>query len=111
MLAPNQCDPRTGASHLLGPSAEVVLVRFRKLRTRMQESVAPRGHHRVGDGVTDFLDLIGGSLVRQAPCPIGKIQVLPAFVHITLNKPRNRGEAVVPRPSGFITVAVEAGPI
>ena len=111
MLAAHHCDPRTGASHLVGPNAEVVLVIFRKLRTRMQESVAPRGHHSIGDGVTDFLDLIGGSLVRQAPCPIGKIQVLPAFVHITLKKPRNCREAVIPWPSGFITVAVEAGPI
>jgi len=103
--------PRTGTSHLAGPSAEVVLVLFGELRTGVQKPVAPGGHHSVGDGITNFLDLIGGRLVRAAARPSRKIQVFPALVYITLYKPRNQREAVVPWPSGFIAVAVEAGSI
>src|SRR5258707_5863789 len=99
MLAASQCDPRIGASHLVGPGAEVVLVFFRKLRTRMQEPVAPRGHHSVEDGVTGFLDLIGGQLWRPAPCANGQNRMFPGLLHNTVNKRQNRRRRRAPSTS------------
>jgi hypothetical protein len=73
----------------------------------MQYNVFVGRHFAVFDHCRD-----GGEKHALIGCPEtippGKVEVLASMLHVAFDKPRNRRDMTVPRPSGFLRMAVDA---
>ena len=71
----------------------------------MHREVVPRWH----DTFSHLLGDVLGVWLRNFP--VGKIQMPPAVIHVSLDKPRYGCDIGIPGPHGFVAVTIKAGPV
>ncbi len=87
------------------PAQEIVLLADRKPAVSMSEDVTARRHVAPSESFHGV-----HRLLLLPPVPLGKVQRPSAFIHISLNSPRDGRDVSVPGPDSLVAVAVEAHP-
>src|SRR5262245_9911749 len=101
------CGPQS-IGFALRPFAKIAALEHIKARSRMHPVVSRQWHVARIDGVSDATEPFCGTtgiIIR----PAGEVETLPPFSNVVGEPPGNRRHVAVPRPLGFMRVAVVTG--